>query len=564
MQSEHHEANVLCALSVALIGPALDALFALPGVVLDDLPASLRTTSLALVVILGAPSIRKDRLFVLEQRGVAGLLLAASAFVGLNAAESTGRNADSIFALVGTLAAVAAVATQGVNRQIGEKLRARVVREQNTAFLAALLFYLGMRTLRHALALPSETLAFKVSHGDVGSPGFAIANDHVVLGNAFAGALTVAFASIVLLNYDLVFRVGSDALATIAGVLGCFVFLGALFAQLAAYTAVDKLPALFSSAACAGSYVECLAAYRARRFFIASNATAVPWTCAISMATFAFSHARRTTSRRAHFMYVPRVLSPEAVAVLVATALALSFVVGFAAEEAVAAGSNATLELALLVLSVPFALFRLPFVACTLHATGQVLYILSRIDGATGFRMTFFTHWSLVATLVLTVVVGALSAFCYSLYAFTPRQRLVCEPLEAVTAVALVALASVQFFLTLGTLGMSAGYTGVGYSSGSYGWVATGYQYTVQHSVSFFFAAALFATRYEHHALSRTLQRVAWFVPPPLLGVAWTATILSVSGGSDPYTEFVDPTSFCVGVSAAAIAWTGCGIAMHV
>lgn len=555
------ENNVLCALFVALCGPVFDALCALPGTLLDDLPASLRTSSIVLVVLLGSPSIRHDQCHVLEQRAVLAILLAACSFIGLNAAEASARNADSIFSFASMLACIVAVATNGANAQVDTKKKQQVVREHTTAFFAALLFYLGMRTLRHALALPAETLNFKVTHLDVSTHGYAISSDLVIVGNAFAGSVSIAFACIVLVNYDLVFEVGSDGLASVAGVLSCFIFTGALFAQLAAYSLINKLPALFSDDACIGTFDECTAAYRARRYFMASSCTAVPWVCAISVATFALSQPKRHQSRRQYFEYVAPLASVEAIAVMAAAFIAVALV--FFLADPVRPMLVAQAELALLITSIPAALLGWPVIGCILHSIAQIFYIDSRVRGL-GFSLTYYTHWSLAGTLALTVIVAVLTAISYLLYNAGSR-RLYAEPVEKITATCLTALVSVQSFLTLGTLGMAAGYTGINYSPGLHGWQATGYQFTVQHTVSFFFAAALYATRYEHNQLSTTARRAAWFAVPPLLGVAWFLSVLVLTvGHHDPYSAFVDFTSFVVGVSAAAVAWGGCGVFLHV
>jgi hypothetical protein len=91
------------------------------------------------------------------------------------------------------------------------------------------------------------------------------------------------------------------------------------------------------------------------------------------------------------------------------------------------------------------------------------------------------------------------------------------------------------------------------------------YEYSVQHSVSFFFAAAFYATRYEHGYLKRWQTRAAWLVLPPLLGISWWICVLVLTTTQqDPYTSFVDVGSFLIGVSAAAVAWLGIGMSLNV
>ena len=561
VQVKRTEPNVVCALAVLVAGPAFDALCALPGVVLDDLPASLRATGMVLVVMLGSPPLRKDGMLIIEQRIVLATLLAACAFLGLNAAEVRGRNADAVFALVSTLASVAAISTGGVNEQTDTSHTASASRENLSALCGSLLFYLGMRTTRHAFALPSEVLNFKVSHEDVSVRGYAVAPDMVVAGNAFAGSTAAAFGATLLLNHHIVLHVGSAAMSTVAGTLACFVFLGSLVAQMASYAIIEQLPALFSDVACDGSVTECAAAYRARRFLVSSTSTTTNWICAISMATFAFSNHRRFTERRHTYLYQAPLSTVEGAAVLATSFAACILVIGY--TDPIHSMLFSEVELLLLIASIPCALFGWTILATGLHTAGQVGYVYSRVT-TTGFLLSYFTHWSIAATLLLTVATGVLAAVGYLLYVPGER-RMYSEPVEYFNGLVLTALVSVQTFLTLGTLGMSSGYSGCFYTSNDHGWRSTGYQYLVQHSCSFFFVAALYASRHEHHLLSKTARRVAYFAGPTVLGICWLVTILTdtaAQGANNPYTVFVDVGSFLIGVSAAGVAWLGVGLAL--
>jgi hypothetical protein len=281
------------------------------------------------------------------------------------------------------------------------------------------------------------------------------------------------------------------------------------------------------------------------------------------MATFGFAQTKRFRSRREHFEYVVDFYSVESLAVVGAAFVAMLMVVALA--DPFNPMLVVEVELLLLIASVPTALLCYPVIACVFHASGQSLYIINRVNGEYGFSFDYYTHHSLLATLALTVVVGVLTFFCFGLYSFG-RRRLYSEPVEMVNAAAMTSLLSVQFFLTLATLGMSAGYTGAGYTSGAFGWRSSGYSFTVQHCISFFFSAALYATRYEHDALSLLARRLAWAVLPPILGFTWLICIStsSESHGRDPYSAFVDVPSFVIGVSASVTAWLGVGALLHV
>jgi hypothetical protein len=555
-----HEYNVLCSIFVLVCGPVLDALCALPGAVLDDVPSSLRTSSLVLVVLLGSPAILPDLSFVLEQRAFIAILLASCAFIGLNQAGVSARNSDAVFSLVGTLASIVASRTNGVMEQTEDEKKS--MRENLSSFCGALFFYLGIRTVRHSFALSSEIIEFKISHEDIRVRGYGVSNDMVVVGNAFSGSCCVAFGCICLLNHDLILHVGSAAMSQIAAIMSCFVFLGAFLAQIASFASMERLPALFSDAACNGGMSECAAAYRARRMFTSSNSTSVAWTCSIALAVYSFSHQRRTRTRKDHFHSRVDIYSSESI-VLVLGCIFACIVVAFFVDPT-RSMDWADIELLLLLVSIPLCILGLPLVSCVLHIAGQVLYVWTRIELHGYYDFTYFTHHSLLATLVFTVFCAFLSTFSYILYA-TSTRRLYSDPVEKANALFLTALVSVQTFLTLATLGMSAGYTGVLYRDGKGSWRITGYEFTTQHCVSFFFVAAFFATRYEHNTLSITVRRAAWFIFPPLLGLTWLICISAGAAPSgSPYSAYVDEVSFLIGISAAVVSWVGIGVFLHV
>jgi hypothetical protein len=554
------EDNVVCGLFVLITAFVLDALCALPGAVLDDVPASLRTTSLSLIVLLGAPAVSKSREFLLEQRAVLGVLTAVAAFMGMNQAEPSARNADGLFSLVGVLSVIVACATNGTAVQHSTKQQRMEMREHLVALFGAMLWYIGTRIVRHALALPNEILGFLVAHGDLEMRGYGVVNDLSVLGMSFSGAIIAAFGAIVLLNHDLVLHVGSGALSSVAGILACFVFLGAFTAQISAFTLMERLPALFGSFACDGSYEECQAAYRARRLFTASTSTSSIWAAAVSMAVFSFSHQRRVASRKEHFLFYPDVYSPPYAGVIFITLACLAIVGSFVDENA--SMDWADIELGMLLLSVPLALFNMPILACAVHFAAQLIYVVTRFTLYGYYAMNYFTHQSILATLVITGVVTLLSLVSYFLYSFE-NQRLYWQGLEQANGMFMVALLSIQMFLTIGTAGMTSGYTGIFYESGKPSWRVSGYEFSIQHSVSFFFAAALFAVRYEYHLLSRAWMRAAWFIPTTLVGTSWMLCITLLDESGSPYEAYLDIGSFIIGMTAAAVSWVGVGLFLN-
>ena len=517
------EGNVVCSLFVLITAVVLDALCALPGALLSDVPASLRTTSLVLTVLLGSPSISKTKKGVLEQRVVLAALLGVAAFFGLNKAETSARNADALFSLFGTLACVVACSTNGVMLRSDTHAKQRESREHLSALTGALLFYVGMRCMRNAFALPGDILAFSVSHAEFDVRGFGIANDVTVAGLAFSGCIISAFGIIVLLNHDTVLHTGSNGLSSVSAILACCAFVGAFAVQISTYSLIEQLPALFGDASCDGGYQYCRAAHRARRLFVATNNSSSSFTGAISIAVFAFSNTAKFTNRRSYFTAVTA-WNPTTTAAVVAFAVSMFTVLSFTDTRSM---NYSDVELLLLLISIPAAILSMPALACTFHIAGQSIYVLTRVYSSNGFSWLYFTHHSVAATLVLTIAVLALSSASYLMYNLFDG-RLYVESIETLTGVLLTMLVSVQLFLTLATMCMSSGYTGVQYVDDKGSWRVSGYEFAVQHSVSFFFSAALYAGRYEHALLGNWVRLLGWFLVPPLLAISWAFCVFSL------------------------------------
>ena len=141
---------------------------------------------------------------------------------------------------------------------------------------------------------------------------------------------------------------------------------------------------------------------------------------------------------------------------------------------------------------------------------------------------------------------------------------------EIATAALTVMLVSVQLALTLMTLSLFAAFDGSLVASEK-SFREVGFEYTLQHSVSFFFAAALYGSRFEvawrngghddKERLSRTVRRICYYSPPPVLGACWLVTLL-ISGDSSPYEGGTSFLQFVIGLVAASVPWlvVGAGV----
>lgn len=205
------------------------------------------------------------------------------------------------------------------------------------------------------------------------------------------------------------------------------------------------------------------------------------------------------------------------------------------------------------------------FLACVLHALGIALYTSTRLGSSWGFDMTYLTHWFVAATLVVVIVLAVTTAISQLMYAsFCFRgQWIECgrvAPVEWTTALALVALVSMQLLLTIASLGIVSGYDGSLFGDHR-SWTQTSFEWAGQHTVSFFFAAALVGGRYEcqNPSIPRRLLRVVYFGVPGVLILGWIITMLA-SGQPIHYLETTDVTALGVATVAALVPWIVVGV----
>lgn len=88
-----------------------------------------------------------------------------------------------------------------------------------------------------------------------------------------------------------------------------------------------------------------------------------------------------------------------------------------------------------------------------------------------------------------------------------------------------------------------------------------GYEWTLQHNLSFFFVAACYASRYEvnQRHISDTVRKVLWLGAPLLLGMCWLVAMrLNTSGV--PYDKGTDQWNFVLGICAAVVPWAVTGL----
>ena len=552
------EGNVISAGAVFSASIVLDALTALPTTIVVDVPTSLRTTALVLTAIVAAPPVTADFLF--EQRGLAALLLVVAAFIGLHNGGVNARIADALYSLLCGWAVLLIFGFSGPKE--GERgYDPKGKRENVIALAAAFLGYSGARIVRGALYHPGEVTSFSASHDDIEARGYALADDLVSSTLVFGGTLCVCAAGIILLNHDAIYEEGCKPVASVVAQLSILIFLAAFIVQIACFARIDEMEALFGDSACVGSFEVCENSFRARRLYTANSSPAALWACAVGLTIFAFPHDRRCRTRRDYFVHTLEEDEEREGATgsgnvaFAASLVAIVVVYGYADSFWPA------LELMLLFVSIPAAWYSSTWIACVLHATGMLTYTIGRLGSPLGFDLTFLTHWFVAATLLITLVLAVTTFISWLLYSSCLSTGRYIVWLENLTALLIVALVSIQLFLTIASLAIISGYDGSLMTTAS--WRSASLQWATQHSLGFFFAAALVGGRFEAHneRLERRLLRSVWFAVPVLLGSCWLFTLLA-SDSFVPYGTTGDASSIVIATLAALLPWTLSGIVL--
>lgn len=552
------EGNVVGCCCIFVSSIVLDALNALPTTVVADVPVSLRTTAFVLIAMVAAPPVEPHFLF--EQRALAFVLLALAAWVGLHHGGPNARLYDGIYCLFGGWATVLIYGRRR-NRGGERGFDAKGRRENVVALSAAFLGYAGFRIVRAGFSHATEVSRFTLSDDDVIARGYALADDLIASALTFGGLMCVCAAVIVLMNHDLVYEFGCFPLTTVMAMMSVMVFTAAFLVQIASYARLEDMATLFGDGSCSGSIEICSLTYRARRMQSANTSPATLWACAVGLTLFAFPYERRCHTRRDYFSPKQETAMRDAtnaaawVAVL-STAIALATVFFFVD----ATSTLASLEVFLMYVSIPAAWFGDTWFACALHAAGIAVYTADRVGSGRGVDPTYLTHWCMVTTLVITLVLAVTTGISQLLYAsFCAKKQYVCW-VEDLTAGLLVALVSLQLLLTVGSLGLVSGYDGSMFTDGR-AWTVTSFEWATQHCISFFFTAALIGSRYECQSpyIPRCVLQTIWFAVPLLLIAAWTGAIL-VLQQDVPYGKTGDWPSLLLAAFAALVPWIVIGI----
>lgn len=552
------EGNVVAAATIFSASVVLDALNALPTTLVVDVPVSMRTTALVLIALVASPAVRDDVRF--QQRIVASVLLAIVAWFGLHQGGVHARIADALYSLLCGWAVILIFGLTGPGvGQRGHDAKCR--RENVIALSAGFLGYSGVRIVRAGMFHASEVAQFTASHADITSRGLAMADDLVASTLVFGGVLCICAAVIVLSNHEAIYEYGCNPVCAVLGHLSMLVFTSAFVIQVVAFSKLEQLGALFGDDACVGDAQVCEASYRARRLYTSNSSAASLWCCAVGLVAFAFPYSRRCKTRRDYFVKAEEAAAREAAAgsgyAAIVSAVVAVVVVYYHGDRT---NLMPSLELLLLYASIPVAWFGNTCIACALHTVGIALYTVGRVGSVWGFDLAYLTHWFVACTLLVVATLTVTTLVSWALYASCCSQGKYIVWVDTVTALLMVALVSMQLFLVIASLAIGSGYDGA-LIADTPSWRISSINWCTQHSISFFFSAALVGGRFEAHngEVGRFTLRLIWFALPTILGFGWYLYLMFQSANV-PYTATGDTISLGIAFAAAAVPWVISGM----
>jgi hypothetical protein len=408
----------------------------------------------------------------------------------------------------------------------------------------------------------TEAYNFNAEADDFDSKGYAVGDGVVVVAITFGGSMLACTGVLIMFSSASIQERGTFVVSPMVSMNTSFVFISAFVAQLSVYAHFENISTLFSESACSGGVDDCSAAYRARRLYLTNSSPASLWIGCIAATVFSMPKQRRCQSRVDYYT-TSNISTPSGLVTITVTILAAVATWGFSPRDYMLV----QVEILLIFFSIPLAWFGTTFVACVFNVAGNVLFMHQRPLGSWNLDLNYFTNWSLLVTVALVSIIGLSTLLQRVLYAYD-RAIITCDKGDTeftanITGALTVALLSLQFALTLLTLSLLAGYDGALVTS-FINWRTVGYEYTVQHSLTFFFSAAIYGSRYETgdlNGISSTLRKTMWYTTPLVVGAAWALTLVS-QGNTHPYTQADESWGLFTGIVCAVVPWlvTGIGV----
>ena len=190
------------------------------------------------------------------------------------------------------------------------------------------------------------------------------------------------------------------------------------------------------------------------------------------------------------------------------------------------------------------------------------MYIYNQFVVFGSFDLSWFTHVSLATTFFMLLLVFSLD-IVVSWGFHTWKTPHVYINLVELRLLVLISVCSVQFYLTLATLGMTSAYDG-SINNDMRSYAMRGLDWTLQHNVSLFFCwyCMKVFTSNTPCLIHRKKLFIAWYAPTLTIGIVWYASLLLLAH-EVPYDAGTSQINFIVGVGFVFVPWILAGMKIN-
>lgn len=558
------ESNTLAAAALFAASLVVDAFTARDAPEPEGTAAtSLRASSIILVACLASPPIREWML--LEQRAVGAVLLAGVAFAGMHEGSTGQRVGDSIFIVLMYVAMLYMFWSGGVLKDIdGNRVYSVsadappfVRREMLMNVAVSTLLYSSLRLVRQAydqpLAVSDYTHASTAFDGTQRElQGYAYSSSVGVSALCFGAAAGVGTAVAMFVTSEL--RTQGTAAATLLLTVSATAQLTSAFVTtLSQSEALDNLPAIWSTGACAVREL-CPVAFDARRMSVINQSPSALWINGLGTFVLAYAPTLRMQSRtqmlgtQRNFEMVVYAMIGTTICVVALIAY-LSF-----------SGSEALTDYALVgaVISVFVTAFvdslagALSFVICL---TGDIVTNWAA-DGSEGVFMHLARSYEMYIMLLL-VSYTLLNLFVEVLWRVLPQEAI--DATDRVLGVIVVAGTSAATALYLAAAASAASYDGqlldeTHLRGPDRRFARTSAAAAVEHWLPLLVWLPLYGCRCEVEFLSTRTRAIAWYVSGLVPVGMWFVALAVLEASPTRAVGWADSSAYLVNVAVVAVS----------
>ena len=527
-----------------------------------DAPTSLRATAAILTACLAGPPIRQWMVF--EQRTLAGAALLGVAIAGAHAGSVEQRSVDAIFVALGCAISLytfwsggAETNQNGVVVMRSKEAPVFVRREALINLAVAALFYSSFRVVRagfdHSVAVRDYSHTTTAYDGTTRTlQGYAYSSSTGVAALCFGGAAGAATAIALFVDHE--FRTQGTAAATLLlTVSGTAQLTGAFVATLSQSEAMDELPAVWSTGACA-SRTTCPLAHEARRFTLISQCASALWINALGTFVLAYAPSLRLQSRT-------QMLGTERnfqmlVYGLIGTSVAVAALLGYLAFS----GAEALTDFA--CVGATIAVFITAYVDTLSGLLSFCICLVADVatnwaaDGAASVFTNLARAYEL-HIVVLLVLYTVVSLFTEVLWRWLPRALVdVCDTVLGVLAIAGTSASTALYLAAAAT---AASYDGQLLDDSllrgpDNRFARTAAAGIVEHWMPLLVWLPLYGCRCEAEVLNWRTRAITWYSSAALPALVWLLSLATLGESPTSSVAWMNTSAFLLSLGTVAVA----------